>query len=64
MSEEGSVIAQLAKEINSGIAIIALIFFLATIILPCILKRAPEQKFFLMTLAGVFRPKSKVYDQF
>ena len=36
--ERGSVIVQLAKELNLGIAILALLFFLATIVMPCLLR--------------------------
>jgi hypothetical protein len=34
-----SVIAQLAEEINKGIALLALVFFFATLLLPCLLRR-------------------------
>jgi len=33
------VIAQLAEEINKGIALLALVFFFATLLLPCLLRR-------------------------
>ena len=44
INERGSVIAELAKEINTGIAFLALVFFLATLVLPCIPRRGEKKK--------------------
>ena len=38
-NERQSIIAELAEQINFGIAILALLFFLATILMPCCLRK-------------------------